>query len=278
MSKYNLVDLYEGMSEKEYDAAKEAERLEAHPERDKIKAIQALIAKEKAIKAGEKMGFDMRGIKEGGSLYYSGLDQDMADRIEGFLNIPMKKKFLDIGMDLIQDFIEDEPFEIDDIVSHLANELNRHFDGFQSAGDKLAGVDEGTCGYDRDAKTGKKLKGPGGLGKVNETLDKEAWGKLERLQHAIDDPDYIINSMMRAMSTDDANLYLDAMIRDHIDIIDDEEDLFGVEESTGPSDKAETEDDVVNVDKVAGPSAKGKGYGVRVMKKICACNEEDMCV
>ena len=73
MSKYNLEDIYEGMSEKEYDAAKEAERLEAHPEKDKIKAIQALMSKEKkskAVKTGEKLGFDMRGIKE---------DNDVAD-------------------------------------------------------------------------------------------------------------------------------------------------------------------------------------------------------
>ena len=35
------------MGYKEYEDAKEAERLEAHPERDKIKAIQALLAKEK---------------------------------------------------------------------------------------------------------------------------------------------------------------------------------------------------------------------------------------
>ena len=47
MSKYNLTDLYEGMSDKEFADAKEADRLEAHPERDKIKAIQALLAKEK---------------------------------------------------------------------------------------------------------------------------------------------------------------------------------------------------------------------------------------
>jgi hypothetical protein len=80
---------------------------------------------------------------------------------------------------------------------------------------------------------------------------------------------------MRAMSTDDANLYLDAMIRDHIDIIDDEEDLFGVEESTGPSDKAETEDDVVNVDKVASPSAKGVGYGAETSANTAEDDQED---
>jgi hypothetical protein len=39
--------LQEGMSDEEYAKAKEAERLENHPEKDKIKAIQAMLAKEK---------------------------------------------------------------------------------------------------------------------------------------------------------------------------------------------------------------------------------------
>ena len=47
MSKYNLQDLYEGMSDKEFAAAQEKDRLEAHPEKDTIKKIQALLAKEK---------------------------------------------------------------------------------------------------------------------------------------------------------------------------------------------------------------------------------------
>ena len=60
---------------------------------------------------------------------------------------------------------------------------------------------------------------------MDETLDKDAWGKLDRLRDSIQDDDYIITSIMKAMSTDDANLYLDAMIRDHIDIVDDSEDF-----------------------------------------------------
>jgi hypothetical protein len=33
MSRYNLTDLYEGMTNDEFAAAKEADRLEAHPDR-----------------------------------------------------------------------------------------------------------------------------------------------------------------------------------------------------------------------------------------------------
>jgi len=50
MSKYNLTELAEGMGYKEYEDAKEADRLEAHPESAKIKAIQAMMAKEKSLK------------------------------------------------------------------------------------------------------------------------------------------------------------------------------------------------------------------------------------
>jgi|FLOH01.1.fsa_nt_gi hypothetical protein len=47
MSKYNLVNIYEGMSNDEFEDAKEANRLANHPKREIIKKIQAMIAKEK---------------------------------------------------------------------------------------------------------------------------------------------------------------------------------------------------------------------------------------
>ena len=48
-----------------------------------------------------------------------------------------------------------------------------------------------------------------------------------------------------------------------------------MDESTGPSDKAETEDDVVNIDKVAGPSAKGVGYGAETSANTAEDDMED---
>lgn len=124
MSKYNLIDLYEGMSDKEMADAQEADRLEAHPEKDKIKAIQAMMAKEK------------EGVKEN----HQSLDPEIASRIEGLLNQPLKKKFLEVGMELIQDVIDEDPFQINDVVSHLANELNAYYDGFEKTGAKLADI------------------------------------------------------------------------------------------------------------------------------------------
>lgn len=127
MSKYNLIDLYEGMSDKDYDAAKEAERLEAHPEKDKIKAVQAMMAKEKSLKNESE-------IEE--------VTSKVGSRIEGLLNIKMKKIFLEAGMDLIQDVLEDDEFFIEDIVDHLAIELNKYYDERASFGAKINDLEE----------------------------------------------------------------------------------------------------------------------------------------
>ena len=49
-------------------------------------------------------------------------------RIEGLLNIELKDKFLSAGHALITDFLEDEMMDVGEIVSHLANELEKHYD------------------------------------------------------------------------------------------------------------------------------------------------------
>jgi hypothetical protein len=127
MSKYNLMDLYEGMSDKDYDAAKEKERLDAHPEKDTILKIKSLLAKEKSSKNESE-------VEE--------VSSRVGSRIEGLLNIKMKNKFLDAGMDLIQDLLEDDPFDIGDVIDHLAIELNKHWDSFERQGDRLASLEE----------------------------------------------------------------------------------------------------------------------------------------
>ena len=273
MSKYNLHDLFEGMSDKEFADAQEKERLEDHPEKDKIKAIQALLAKEKinegdlfsskfdrphlkdiirdlneqpimdmavrraykflvslldnedkremglkestgpsdkaeteddvvnvdkvagpsakgrgygaetsantaeddqedkeiqnpppmyAMKEdmnlasiAKKLGIDMDDLKDkikkmksrekdeiessarASMAENTRLSNEVSDRIEGLLNQPMKKKFMDVGMDLVQDLLEEDPFDIDDVIQHLANELGNYYDNFLGAGERL---------------------------------------------------------------------------------------------------------------------------------------------
>ena len=173
MSKYNLQDIFEGMSDQEFADAKEKERLEKHPERDKIKAIQALLAKEKekanesfdslAKKLDKQKGIDkdeaakiagkIANIKRKGGgkgptakqkkrMNEVRIDREVANRIESFLNIPMKAKFLDAWEDLFYDLVDDEPFYVDDVIAHLSNEMFKRINGNQIAGDRLAGIDD----------------------------------------------------------------------------------------------------------------------------------------
>ena len=70
----------------------------------------------------------------------------VGSRIEGLLNIEMKNKFLNAGMDLIQDVLEDDEFFIEDIVDHLAIELNKYYDERSSFGAKINDLEEETPG------------------------------------------------------------------------------------------------------------------------------------
>jgi len=71
MSKYNLLDIYEGMTDAEYAEANEKDRLEKHPDKDKIKKMQALMRKERRDKENEAVDLAVEasqkkaGIKEG---------------------------------------------------------------------------------------------------------------------------------------------------------------------------------------------------------------------
>ena len=67
------------------------------------------------------------------------IDRDVAERIESFLSISMKAKFLDAWEDLFYDLVDDEPFSVEDVVNHLNNEMHKRIRGNQIAGDRLAG-------------------------------------------------------------------------------------------------------------------------------------------
>jgi len=62
MSKYNLLDIYEGMTDAEHAEANEKDRLEKHPDKDKIKKIQALMRKEKGVKENEAVDLAVEAI------------------------------------------------------------------------------------------------------------------------------------------------------------------------------------------------------------------------
>lgn len=196
MSKYNLTDIYEGMTDQEWADTKEQDRLEAHPEKDKIKAMQALIQKEKSMKedkyddivdADDDIPADKkkeaaaayRKVDKGASYekatsHIKEVSSRVGSRIEGLLNIPMKQKFLDAGMDLIQDLLEDDQFFIPDVIEHLAIELEKYYDGFLDQGDRLAGMEEGKAMSDTEAKLEAGVEG--NMDAFNEDLVKEEIG------------------------------------------------------------------------------------------------------
>ena len=87
--------------------------------------------------AASKLGIKPKHVKE------VRIDRDVAERIEGMLSIPLKRKFLDSFMDLWQDLIEEDPFYAEDVINHLNNEMHKEIDGYQAMGDRLAGLEEG---------------------------------------------------------------------------------------------------------------------------------------
>ena len=95
---------------------------------------------EEAVDLAIEASQEKAGIKEART--YASVDREVAERIEGMLNISMKAKFLDAWEDLFYDLVEEDPFYVDDVIAHLSNEMGKRIDGNQIAGDRLAGIDE----------------------------------------------------------------------------------------------------------------------------------------
>ena len=107
MSKYNLTDILEGMSNDEWEAAKEEDRLEAHPDKDKIKAIQAMIAKERESKNSVK---EMTG--------------EVFNRIDGLTNQVLKQQFLLKFSEIYEDMVEaGDMFDVSDVIQYLTYQM-----------------------------------------------------------------------------------------------------------------------------------------------------------
>ena len=256
MSKYNLQDLFEGMSDKEFADAKEKDRLENHPERDKIKAIQALLAKEKANEifttdGGSEDSVDnidkVASPKAKASDYDAAIsserseddkeqsdvtqttkpmyemnkkvnearvDREVAERIEGMLSIPLKKKFLDAFMDLWQDLIEEDPFYAEDVINHLNNEMHREIDGWQATGDKLAGMEEDNdpSGADLEGDPDEKVMGENGdvddyAEEISEEMDDSVKDLLDKIASHLKGSD-------RNFQDGEIEMYIDSLKRD----------------------------------------------------------------
>ena len=102
--------LEEGMSPEEYAKAKEAERLENHPEKDKIKAIQALMDREKSLKED-----DLDEIRYPQDDF---TQSQLVPRMEGMVDRETYKRFTDSLDDLLDDWYM-EGFEKDDVLAFM---------------------------------------------------------------------------------------------------------------------------------------------------------------
>ena len=139
------------------------------------------------------------------------LDKETSDRIEGMLNIPMKKKFMDTGMDLIQDILEEDPFQIDDIITHLANELGAYYDSFLGAGDRLAGMEE-----DNDP-SGAYLEGDPDEKVMGENGDVEDYAdeiKEDSSKDLLDKIRIYLKGSDKNFQDNEIEMYIDSLKRD----------------------------------------------------------------
>ena len=88
-------------------------------------------ARQAAIKSSEEAA----GIKE--AREFAPINRKVSTRIEGLLDIGAKKKFLDAWEDLYYDLVDDEPFDLEDVVAYLSNEMGNAILGNPVAMDKL---------------------------------------------------------------------------------------------------------------------------------------------
>ena len=159
------------------------------------------------------------------------VDRDVAERIEGMLSIPLKRKFLDSFMDLWQDLIEEDPFYAEDVINHLNNEMHREIDGYQAMGDKLAGMEENHAmqGVEAELESGEignmdaltEEIGPTGIAITDKQLDSlEKLGAIAGLEVYVQDKDgsnvrkvdYTLTNTNFEKDPDDID---DAGIREH---------------------------------------------------------------
>ena len=172
MSKYNLTDIFEEMSTSEKERF---DRL-SKDDQDKLEKIMAMVAKEKSMKedkyddivdADDDIPADKkkaaaaayRKVDKGASYEKATshikevrIEREVASRIEGLLNIQLKKQFLDVFEDLWLDLIEEDPFYVEDVIAHLSNEMYKQISNRQAQGDRLAGLEEDEAMSDTEAK------------------------------------------------------------------------------------------------------------------------------
>ena len=160
MSKYNLLDIHEGMGYKEFEDAKEEERLDKHPDKDMIKKVKAMMAKEKSVKEGEAVDLAIEASQEkAGIKVDEDYKNDYANSEEGFVEVSQDE----IKMHLDQ--YRDGNIDGDDLANAVEeivfSRMDESFDSLAKKLDKQKGIDKEEAGKIAGSIAAKKMKGAG---------------------------------------------------------------------------------------------------------------------
>ena len=138
MSKYNLLDIHEGMGYKEFEDAKEEERLDKHPDKDMIKKVKAMMAKEKSVKEGEAVDLAIEASQEkAGIKVDEDYKNDYANSEEDFTDSMVIEKIKDIIR-----YHELDPQDlIDEIRMEFGVDAMDEIVGYDRKGNKQTGTD-----------------------------------------------------------------------------------------------------------------------------------------
>ena len=166
MSKYNLLDIHEGMGYKEFSNSKEEERLDKHPDKMMIKKVKAMMAKEKAVKEGEAVDLAIEASQEKAGIKTENVIKEEADPIEAEMKMHLKQYNagnID-GDDLARAFDEILNGRISPPGERGFNTtygMEESFDSLAKKLDKQKGIDKEEAGKIAGSIAAKKMKGAG---------------------------------------------------------------------------------------------------------------------
>ena len=123
MSKYNLLDIHEGMGYKDYERAQEEERLEKHPDKEMIKKIKAMMAKEKSVKEGDAVDLAIEASQE-----KAGINEDEDEEYSNHRDKLRKT------MRLVFDIVRKYDLDAEDVMDELGEEFNVPFEFGRAGG------------------------------------------------------------------------------------------------------------------------------------------------
>ena len=143
------------------------------------------------------------------------IEREVASRIEGLMNIQLKKQFLDVFEDLWLDLIEEDPFYAEDVIAHLSNEMYKQISNRQAQGDRLAGMEEGAMQPgEADLEAGVK----GNMDALNEVSMKDVVLAIVKDTNATNpEVQMYIDSLTKDIKLNGKESYSDYEIDDYIE-------------------------------------------------------------